>query len=409
MSGKHRSLAVNAILISHAPTLIDVTARHHHGKTIPASPPAKGRLTIFLRQEMILKTSMQPQSWVPHLCPTVSHLRPITTQLVTHNFPGKKRIALMGSIMTCRTVKCAAAISFAMTGLFSIPSHAADECLASPKAVTPQGSHWYYHLEKGTGRKCWYLGSQGAATRSSTDVARATPSKPDDNTNQADASKNTSAQTPPSQQLQPSVANARAELKTDASAAASNPPPALAAPDLLSGRPSATGTPSNIAGSAEALAARWPDADTFKPTASPQMLAQNSPSPPASGQAEQTAPASAAAAPVDTHTIPSQSSTITETPARVLLAAIFVLLAIAGVFARSAFHYFARTRVRVTRRRDIWAQADYGEQPFTPYEDMVTPERRSRAVPQPGENADEIEYLLRRAARREAQQRYVSN
>jgi hypothetical protein len=40
-------------------------------------------------------------------------------------------------------------------------SHAADDCLAKPNAAAPDGSHWYYHVHRATGRQCWYLGSAG--------------------------------------------------------------------------------------------------------------------------------------------------------------------------------------------------------------------------------------------------------
>lgn len=40
-------------------------------------------------------------------------------------------------------------------------SQAADDCLAEPNAAAPDGSHWYYHVDRATGRQCWYLGSAG--------------------------------------------------------------------------------------------------------------------------------------------------------------------------------------------------------------------------------------------------------
>jgi hypothetical protein len=40
-------------------------------------------------------------------------------------------------------------------------SQAADDCLAKPNAAAPDGSHWYYHVERATGRQCWYLDSAG--------------------------------------------------------------------------------------------------------------------------------------------------------------------------------------------------------------------------------------------------------
>ena len=45
------------------------------------------------------------------------------------------------------------------TALPSRIVHAADSCLTEPKADT-QGKHWYYHIERGTGRHCWYQRGQ---------------------------------------------------------------------------------------------------------------------------------------------------------------------------------------------------------------------------------------------------------
>jgi hypothetical protein len=34
----------------------------------------------------------------------------------------------------------------------------ADDCLVAPGALTP-GSHWYYHTDIATQKKCWHLGA----------------------------------------------------------------------------------------------------------------------------------------------------------------------------------------------------------------------------------------------------------
>jgi len=34
---------------------------------------------------------------------------------------------------------------------------AAEECLTKPKEVTPPGQHWYYVIDRGSKRRCWYL------------------------------------------------------------------------------------------------------------------------------------------------------------------------------------------------------------------------------------------------------------
>jgi hypothetical protein len=36
-------------------------------------------------------------------------------------------------------------------------SGAAVECITEPKYDPPEGRHWYYHIDRATDRKCWYL------------------------------------------------------------------------------------------------------------------------------------------------------------------------------------------------------------------------------------------------------------
>jgi hypothetical protein len=45
------------------------------------------------------------------------------------------------------------------------PARAADDCLAAPSAAAPQGSHWYYRIDRPQARHCWYLGPQGQQIR----------------------------------------------------------------------------------------------------------------------------------------------------------------------------------------------------------------------------------------------------
>ena len=62
-------------------------------------------------------------------------------------------------------------------------ARAADSCITEPKAETPQGKHWYYRIERGTGRHCWYLRGEdeaSARTPAAEPVASAKPAPPDD-------------------------------------------------------------------------------------------------------------------------------------------------------------------------------------------------------------------------------------
>src|ERR1700744_4101899 len=54
----------------------------------------------------------------------------------------------------------------------------ADSCITEPKTETPQGKHWYFRLERGTGRHCWYLRGEdeaSARTPAAEPVASAKP------------------------------------------------------------------------------------------------------------------------------------------------------------------------------------------------------------------------------------------
>lgn len=66
-----------------------------------------------------------------------------------------------------RTAKFVSAVfASALAGALLTPiSHntarAADDCLSGPGAEAPQGSHWYYRIDRATRRQCWYLREEG--------------------------------------------------------------------------------------------------------------------------------------------------------------------------------------------------------------------------------------------------------
>jgi hypothetical protein len=35
---------------------------------------------------------------------------------------------------------------------------AGDDCVAKPNSAAPQGSHWYYRVDRPANRRCWFLG-----------------------------------------------------------------------------------------------------------------------------------------------------------------------------------------------------------------------------------------------------------
>jgi hypothetical protein len=57
-------------------------------------------------------------------------------------------------------------------------ARAADSCITEPKTETPQGKHWYYRLERGTGRHCWYLRGEDEASARTPAAEPVAPAQP---------------------------------------------------------------------------------------------------------------------------------------------------------------------------------------------------------------------------------------
>src|SRR4051794_26021641 len=140
-------------------------------------------------------------------------------------------------------------------GLFAVqptPARAA-ECLPGPKGAAPNGSHWYYRIDRATKKNCWYVRAEGNQKPvAASSEARALPQ----------------AETP----LQPSVANARAE----ADPVIARPPKGTAPePAPFAGAASTTEPASAAEPGQSTVASRWldqPAADTANDV-SPQPAA----------------------------------------------------------------------------------------------------------------------------------------
>src|SRR5689334_14608465 len=79
--------------------------------------------------------------------------------------------SLRVSMLALATCACAIAMSS-----WSTQAAAAATCATAPKPAAPEGSHWRYHTDRATNRKCWYLASEGGRkTRSVAMVAPTTP------------------------------------------------------------------------------------------------------------------------------------------------------------------------------------------------------------------------------------------
>jgi hypothetical protein len=76
-------------------------------------------------------------------------------------------------------LSAAPAISLFTLALFAaVPANAAAACNAAPKSPPAAGSHWYYRTDRASGRKCWYLASEGQKVLTAPRMAARTRSEP---------------------------------------------------------------------------------------------------------------------------------------------------------------------------------------------------------------------------------------
>lgn len=346
--------------------------------------------------------------------------------------------------MSNRTAVVAFAVITGCVSIFSITSlsgsaaQAADECLSAPKATTPAGAHWYYRIEKGTKRKCWYLADEGGKTNK---AAAAAPAPTSSDTAEQDAPPPTTItpskkQEAPKKSIQKSVANARAELTTgtddDPSLAESTwppmPGPSADAATRSDNQVAAIQPPAEPANKQSwNIATRWPEPSAVasasdQPTAAPQQ-----PAPTLTAERLATAAATPSAAPqaaVTTRTATAQSpqqSTPSEDSEgmslRVMLSVLVCLLALVAVLGPMLFKYFrpkARQDERIDgQRRSLWDSVENDETTII-WQDNPSPisaRRPARVLDEPrtmneprvlNDAADEIEELLARASKRSA-------
>lgn len=348
--------------------------------------------------------------------------------------------------MSNRTAVIALAVITSCVSIFGITSsanaapaasddatQAANECLAAPKATTPKGAHWYYRVEKGTKRKCWYLADEVAKTKkaaapapASSDAAERNVSPP---TQIAPEPKQQAAKKP----MQKSVADARAELTAGAPQTAGTPEddPALAEttwPPLTPSDRAAVQDDNQTAAiqpvpeaattQGWSIASRWPEpaaaASTGDQTAAttpaspapaltPERLATAAAPAPAASPAAVT-PGAAAQQPQAA----TDAADTSGTPLRIILSVLVCVLALVAIVGPMLFKSF-RPRRREDRidsqRRPIWDMNVSGR---TILQDNPPPElapRHPHSLPEPrmlDEATDEIEELLARASKRSA-------
>lgn len=234
---------------------------------------------------------------------------------------------------------------------------APDTCLSGPQGAAPQGQRWYYHLDRATKQKCWYLRAPGDSAAQ----AAATPPAATQSPAPAAAPSRAAARQPDGTKVQ----NARAEWPT---------PQTGDAPD-------ATGSIQQAA-----QPAPWPQAnpgaqqDTpAQPAAMTPPAADAFPAPPSAAPPPPTAPAAAQALQTAQDAAPATKAGAgaakSSEPVHTLLLVIAGALVLAGVVASIVFRLSARQRT---------ARQDHHARRFVNWEPAVSsepPPRRATPAP----------------------------
>lgn len=300
--------------------------------------------------------------------------------------------------MSNRTAKFASAVFASVlaganfTGVSSDTARADDSCLTAPKGTAPAGSHWYYRLEHGTQRHCWY-------TRDEKDKqARAAPQDTAAATDTA-SPQNGTPSVRDNAGVSKSVADAHAELQ---------PPqaPAQQPANTFNGqRAAAIGV--DPAAAANIPLANRPDASAQHSVVAQRWIGSSSAAADNSTEAAPPSTSDAAAQPDDPATAPSPVATavplaaadapsmLQSNPIQAMLMIIIGALAFAGL-AGSIIFRFGRSPARSPAMQDgrqaIWDTA-FDELPQRPVLSASAVRRPNIGIPR--ELQDELRNALR--------------
>ena len=289
-----------------------------------------------------------------------------------------------------------AALALSAAAIALVPaSHAApaDTCLSAPKGVAPQGSHWYYRIERSSNRKCWYLADKGQK------VARRAAPRPAPRAQDEDEEQGTSAPAanPPAA---PVASTPAAPVATEPSVPVAEPKPVITT--LMTRNVSnAEQTAQVQAPAAAALALTLPAAAPSPAATEPPAIApeQASNDRQAAAPAQPAPPPAAAAAEEKASTVSGPMPTL-----QLLLAAIALLglLASVGLFVMSAL----RRRNDVLNRWQDTAALPFEESPETaaeeapPYQPVAAHDPIRHRDLEPMRQRDDVDEILHRLARR---------
>ena len=116
-----------------------------------------------------------------HYCELAEIERRVANEIAPHNHQSQNTINQSHSRPRHSFAFVLLAIISGATTTFSFDLAHASDCLPAPNSPAPKGSHWYYHLNRATQQKCWYVRSSETqqpqhATAQTTSVDTAVPS-----------------------------------------------------------------------------------------------------------------------------------------------------------------------------------------------------------------------------------------
>jgi hypothetical protein len=225
---------------------------------------------------------------------------------------------------------------------------AADDCLSKPKGLAPEGSHWYYRIDRASKRHCWYLGDQREK------LSRAKPQNSAPIADPASPQNETSTQRPVTDAYaELPLPQTRVEQQPNASALQRIPATTANAASVENGQ--AANAP-DAKTQLSVIASRWPDPSGVSSSVSPASATDNS------GEAVQLNTEQAPLPAVATSATADLSSEKQSGSVQMLLLVMIGALVLAGVMGSAIFR-FSRIRQagrRQTRsdRRAIWDSVD---------------------------------------------------
>ena len=255
---------------------------------------------------------------------------------------------------------------------------AADDCLSKPKGLAPEGSHWYYRIDRASKRHCWYLGDQREK------LSRANPQNSAPIADPASPQKETATQRPVTDAYaELPLPQTRVEQQPNASAWQRTPATTANTASVENGQPA---NAPDAKTQLSVIASRWPDPSGVSSSVSPAPMTDNS------GETAQLNTEQAPLPAVTTSATEDLSSEKQSGSVQMLLLVMMGALVLAGVMGSAIFR-FGRIRQagrRQTRndRRAIWDSVDT-DRPSPPAYPKADPSIRRIDIPRELRQADD--------------------